>query len=448
MPTQTLSNVIHRWVVRSLRRLFPDDPTIPDQAGAIVARYVTETVTATVRPLPDGTRFALTGDIPAMWLRDSSIQMWPLLRLSAVIDVRDLIVGVLRRQLTCIALDPYANAFNAEPSGAGHRTDRPPASPWVWERKYEIDSLCFPLDLAYRCWRTYGRREIFDQGYWGSVRRVVDTLITEQHHETRSAYRFLRPDEPGDSLARGGLGEPTAPTGLSWSGFRPSDDKCQYGYNVPGNMFAAVVLTQLLEILDTAHADPPGDVDTGGLRSDIIQLRDDIENGLRSHAMIDHPVHRRLWAYEVDGLGAVLLMDDANMPSLLSLPLLGYCKVNDPIYRATRQFVLSSDNPYFFDGPVLSGPGSPHTPTGAVWPLAVAVAALTSQSDRVRCEALRSLARTAGPDLRIHESVHSADAGRWTREWFAWAEAMFCELVLSLCDIRDVAAIPTAGTRR
>ena len=399
-----------------------------DRAARIVARFFSETMDRTAERLDDGTVFLLTGDIPAMWLRDSAAQLMPFVRLDAARWAEDFVVAVLRRQLIFIDLDPYANAFNARPTGAGHSKDATAANPWVWERKYEVDSLCFPLLLAYRTWRRYGRPDIFDGLFWRAVDRILDTWETEQDHEGRSAYRFrrFRGPFPGP-LARGGRGSEVAVTGMTWSGFRPSDDAARYGYNVPGNMFASVVLGRLGEIAraaDGSHAETV---------ARAVRLRAAIDAGIRDHAVIDDPRTGPRWAYEVDGRGGVLEMDDANLPSLLALPLIGYCGPDDPTYLATREFVLSERNPSFFRGRAAAGVGSPHTPRRHVWPIALAAAALTSTDPADKRAAIEVLLATDGGTTRIHESFHADRPTRWTRAWFSWAEAMFAELVLDVC---------------
>jgi meiotically up-regulated gene 157 (Mug157) protein len=401
-----------------------------DRAARIVGRFFAETMGRTAERLSDGTVFLVTGDIPAMWLRDSAAQLMPFLRLDDAEWAEDFVLAALRRQLEFVALDPYANAFNAGPSGAGHK-DATDSNPWVWERKYEVDSLCFPLLLAYRAWRRYGRTDIFDARFWRAVSRILDTWETEQDHGARSAYRFrrFRGPFPGD-LKRGGRGSETAVTGMTWSGFRPSDDASRYGYNVPGNMFACVVLGHLVEIAEAAQGAHAGTV----ARAE--RLRDAIDAGIRQHAVIEDPVAGPRWAYEVDGRGGVLEMDDANIPSLLALPLIGYCKADDPMYVATRAFVLSDRNPYFYRGTAASGVGSPHTPRRHVWPIALAAAALTGTRPEDRPAAIETSLATHAGTTRIHESFHVDRPKRWTRAWFSWAEAMFSELVLDTCGFR------------
>jgi len=399
------------------------------QAAELVERFVAETMNRAARRLEDGTVFLVTGDIPAMWLRDSAAQVLPLLRLGAYCPAaEEFAVAVLRRQLALIILDPYANAFNAGPDGAGNQRDRTAMSPHVWERKYEVDSLCYPLHLAERFWRRTGRTDVFDERYWRAVERVVELWEVEQDHEARSAYRFRRRfARSTGTLARRGRGAPVAVTGLTWSGFRPSDDACVYGYNVPGNMFASLVLARLPQIAAAA-----GQANSALIKR-ATRLREAIERGLREHTVVDDPVTGPRWAYEVDGLGGVLALDDANVPSLLSLPRLGYCGTDDPMYQATRAFVLSPRNPYYYRGAGAAGIGSPHTPKRHVWPIALAMAALTDPDAAAKRAAVATLLATRGGTDRIHESFHADRPGVWTRRWFSWAEATFCDLVFDCC---------------
>jgi meiotically up-regulated gene 157 (Mug157) protein len=143
-----------------------------------------------------------------------------------------------------------------------------------------------------------------------------------------------------------------------------------------------------------------------------------------------------VYAYEVDGRGGVLLADDANTPSLLALPLTGWCRADDPLYLATRDLVLSPANPYYYRGSAASGIGSPHTPEGHVWPIALAIQGLTSTDPAERRALLDLILATDDGTGAVHESFHADDPGVWTREWFSWANSMFCELALETAGLR------------
>jgi meiotically up-regulated gene 157 (Mug157) protein len=383
-----------------------------------------------------------------MWLRDSSTQMWPYLTLVAsnpVSPLTDVLIGVVLRQLALIAHDPYANAFNLWPDGRAHdRRDEwgeHPADALVWERKYEVDSLCFPLQLAARLFEVTGRRELLGPAVQ-AAEVVIRTLRTEQDHERRSSYRFVRPGGNAlDTLPRDGRGSPVAVTGMTWSGFRASDDACTYGYNVLANLHASAVLGDLAALVSAA-SDETGPTLAAEARALAIELR----AGVERHGVAVHPVHGEVYAYEVDGLGGQLLMDDANLPSLLSLPLVAGLPEDDARYRRTRRFVLSSSNPTYTQGAALAGVGSPHTWPGWVWPIAVATEGLTTQDHSRRVAALRTLVATTSGTNHMHESVDADDPTRFTRPWFSWADSMFC--LLALATAAPEAYLPPGSTLR
>lgn len=404
-----------------------------ERIAEVFRRCFADTLEATMTALPDGTVFVLTGDIPAMWLRDSTTQLAPYLHFAGEYPgLADLLVAINRRQLDDVAHDPYANAFNAEPNGAGHQGDLTDSSPRIWERKYEIDSLCYPLRLASDIHRVTGRTDHLDERFVDGVRRVLELWRIEQDHENRSTYRFERHDAPlSDTLVREGRGPLTAPTGMSWSAFRPSDDACAYGYNVPGNAFAATVLGDVEHLASDVLRD-------ADLAADAAALRSEIEEGIRAHGVVSTPGHGEVYAYEVDGLGGHLLMDDANVPSLLSLPLIGWCASDDPLYLATRAFILSPDNPTFTEGLAARGLGSPHTPDGYIWPIGLAIEGLTSSDPDEKRRLIDTMLRTDAGTGVMHESFHKDDPSLFTRPWFSWANAMFCELVLDVAGLRTL----------
>jgi meiotically up-regulated gene 157 (Mug157) protein len=375
----------------------------------------------------DGTTFVVTGDIPAMWLRDSVAQVMPYVPLARHDpDVRRLVRGLIRRLARCIQIDPYANAFNREPGRPGNPGDAPQPDPWVWERKFELDSLCYPLKLSHAYWRATHDSGAFDAAAHRMLRSIVRLMRIEQDHERSSSYTFERaePWAPFDTLSCAGKGTPIGRTGMVWSGFRPSDDACTFGYLIPANMFATVALTYAAELAKDAFHDE-------ALAREARTLGAEIDKGIQTYGMIEHPSYGRIYAYEVDGLGNALLMDDANAPSLLSIPYLGYRPPTDAIYQNTRRFVLGPENPYYYTGQVAQGIGSCHTPQGYVWPLALAMQGLTTQDPAEHADVLRMLiASTAGTNL-MHESFHPDQPQSFTRPWFGWANSLFAEFVLS-----------------
>ena len=388
------------------------------------ARCFVSTIETTTEVLDDGTTFVITGDIPAMWLRDSSAQVRHYLPLAKHDpDLRRVIEGLIKRQVQCILIDPYANAFNREPNGRCFSVDRTESGPWIWELKYEVDSLCNSLQLAYLYWQATGITTIFDESFREAVNNTLRLWQTEQRHGEQSPYYFERTDCPeSDTLKNEGHGTPVNYTGMTWSGFRPSDDACMYGYLVPSNMFAVVVLGYVAQIAEQVYRDD-------ALKRTAEELRQQIDAGIQAYGIVEHPKYGRIYAYEVDGFGHHNLMDDANVPSLLAIPYMGYAGKDDPIYRNTRKFLLSADNPYYYEGKYARGIGSPHTPAGYVWPISLSMQALTSDDPAEVEELIRMLLATDAGTGFMHESFDPDDPTRFTRDWFAWANSLFGEMV-------------------
>ncbi len=382
----------------------------------------------TLRPQPDGSTFVITGDIPAMWLRDSSAQVRPYL--SAVHDpvVANMLIGVSKLQARQVMLDAYANAFNDAPSGNGHQTDRTTMHPSLWERKYEVDSLASVLELAHLIWQRTKRVDHLDKFFAQAARRILEVWKLEQHH-TQSTYSFERPNAPAtDSLGNNGRGTNVGFTGMTWSGFRPSDDACTFGYLIPSNMLASVALKHLQTLaLEVFH-----DTD---LAQQAAQLALEIKTGIETHGKIVHPQFGEIYAYEVNGLGEHHLMDDANVPSLISAPYLRYCHANDPTYQATRALLLSSHNPYYFSGSAAKGIGSPHTPHDYIWHIALCMQGMTSVDPDEQNTILEMLGATDAGTGLMHEGFHKDNPGEYTRAWFAWANSLFAEFVMQQCGI-------------
>ncbi len=371
--------------------------------------------------------FVITGDIPAMWLRDSSAQVWPYLPLAKEdARLKRLLAGVVRRQTKCILIDPYANAFNDGPTGSQWFKDRTVMKPELHERKWEIDSLCFPVRLAHGYWRGTGDASCFDEAWRRAAALVVQTFREQQRLKNRGPYRFQRVTAvASDTLTNGGYGNPGRPCGLIHSAFRPSDDACIFPFLVPSNLFARLALEQLGEI----HASVLGD---HGFARECAAFSQELKEAAAKYVFADHPVHGRIYAYEVDAYGGRVLMDDANVPSLMSLTYLGCCAPGDPLYRNTRRFVLSGDNMYFYAGRAGKGLGGPHSGLDMIWPLGLILQAITSDDDREIRYCLSVLKTAHAGTGFMHESFNKDDAARFTRKWFAWANTMFGELILKL----------------
>ena len=384
------------------------------------------TIETTTEMNPDGTAFVFTGDIPAMWLRDSSAQVRHYLPICKDDpEMRKIVEGLIAKQCECILNDAYANAFNKEASGKCWTEDKTEfTNPLAWERKYEIDSLCYPIQLAYLYWKASGSKNHFTENFKAVCEKILSVWTLEQHHEN-SNYFFIRENcPPSDTLPCDGRGNPVSYTGMTWSGFRPSDDACKYGYLVPSNMFAVVVLGYMEEIF----------ADDEVVRSKAAKLKAEIDAGIKKYAIYDHPKFGKIYAYETDGNGNYNLMDDANVPSLLSIPYLGYVSADDEIYKNTRKFILSKENPYYYEGTAAKGIGSPHTPENYIWHISLSMQGLTS-GDKAEKEYLLDLFEktTAGTGY-MHEGFNVDDPNQFTRSWFAWANSIFSEFILSVVE--------------
>ncbi|WP_157455026.1 glycoside hydrolase family 125 protein [Carnobacterium maltaromaticum] len=372
--------------------------------------------------------FVITGDIPAMWLRDSSAQIKPYLVIANQDPkIKEMIQGLLERQVKCILIDPYANAFNETENGACYHQDITEMNGWIWERKYEVDSLCYPIELAYLLWKKTGETNHFTKEFKQAAETIIKLFKTEQRHEN-STYRFERFGErPEDTLSNDGLGEPCGYTGMTWSGFRPSDDSCTFNYLVPANMFAVVILGYLAEIFEEIYHEKTA-------VEEVNQLKEEINRGIEEWGIVEHE-GKKVYAYEVDGLGNYVLMDDANVPSLLAAPYLGYCEIDDAIYQQTRAVLLSEKNPYYYEGTYLKGIGSEHTPKEYVWPIALAIQGLTTNKKAEKIEMLNKLVETEAGTNYMHEGINVNNPNEYTREWFSWANMMFCELLLDCLEL-------------
>ncbi len=404
------------------------------QLALIFANCLPNTLDTTVHPgtfegKPD--TFVITGDIDAMWLRDSSAQVWPYLpfckqdaRLSALIE------GVIRRQTRCILIDPYANAFQPDPdskplSWSVH--DKTTMRPGVGERKWEIDSLCYTLRLAHGYWQATGNVAPFDSAWQQGARAILRTFREQQRKDGPGPYSFQRESLiPSESLMLSGFGNPARPVGLIHSGFRPSDDACIYPLFIPANLFAIASLRQLATLAEKA-------CHNAALAAEAEALAAEVSAAVRQYGLIETPQHGRIWAYEVDGFGNSLCIDDANAPGLLSLDYLGCVSQDDrDIYQRSRAFALSDSNPYFFRGSAAEGIGGPHVGLGYIWPMSIVMRAFSAGSDAETVQCLRWLRNSTAGTHYMHESFWKDDPSRYTRPWFAWANTLFGELILRL----------------
>lgn len=371
--------------------------------------------------------FVYTGDIHAMWLRDSGAQVWPYVQLANTDKaLREMISGVINRQFKCIIIDPYANAFNDGPTGGEWMSDLTDMDPNVHERKWEIDSLCYPIRLAYEYWKVTGDDSIFDNEWLQAMTNILETFVAQQRKKEVGPYKFQRRTERAlDTLNNNGLGAPVSGCGLIVSSFRPSDDATTLQYLVPSNFFAVSSLRKAAEILNQVNGKPD-------MAQRCTDLADEVEGALKKYAVYDHPDYGKIYAFEVDGFGNRMLMDDANVPSLLAMPYLGDMDVDDEVYQNTRKFVWSKDNPYFFSGTAGEGIGGPHIGYGMAWPMSIMMKAFTSKDDNEIKDCISMLLATDNETGFMHESFNVNDASDFTREWFAWQNTLFGELILKL----------------
>lgn len=368
--------------------------------------------------------FIITGDIPAMWLRDSTSQIEHYLPfINEHEDLKKLFIGLINRQVFCILHEPYANAFNKTANGQKWDNDITKDSPWVWERKYEIDSLCFPVRLIYKYWKKSNDSSFFNDEIKNMFYKIIETWKIEQNHFKNSDYSFQRLNcSPTDTLSNKGLGDLVSYTGMTWSGFRPSDDACKYNYLIPSNMFATVVLGYISEISETIFNDIK-------LKNIADELKYQIEEGINKFGIIHTEEFGDVYAYEVDGLGNFNLMDDANVPSLLSIPYIGYKDIDDKIYQNTRKFILSKNNPYYYEGSVAKGIGSPHTPPEYIWHISLSMQGLTTKNESEINSLINTLINSDGNTGYMHEGFHCNDSTEFTREWFAWSNSLFADFI-------------------
>ncbi len=387
------------------------------------------TIETTVTKLDDGGYFVITGDIPAMWLRDSAAQLTHYIRYANEDeDLKQIIKSVIARHAQYVCLDPYSNAFNAVEKTVYGDDQTDFKHGLIWERKYEVDSLCASIYLAHQYYTATLDESIFTDEFHNMIRRIWEVFKNEQNHFEKSSYYFHRPNAPStDTMPNEGKGNDVGFTGMTWSGFRPSDDRCLYNYLVPANMMAVCALRKAAELVSVGYDDTR-------LESECRSLAFDIDEGIREYAVYDHQKFGKIYAYEVDGLGNTLFMDDANSPSLLSAPYLGYCSKNDEIYKNTRDFILSYENPWYFEGAAAKGVGSPHTGTNKIWHISLCMQALTSGDKGEILNCINMITSTDAGTHLMHESFNKDDPEDFTRPWFAWANSLFAELMIRLAE--------------
>lgn len=375
--------------------------------------------------------FVITGDIDAMWLRDSSAQINPYVHLTPKdARLRELFRGVIGRQARCILIDPYANAFTRDPKASTNhdaaKRDQTEMKPGVAERKWEIDSLCYPMRLAHSYWMQTKDAVPFDTEWAEGVRLSVATFRVQQRLHGPGPYNFRRnSNTPTETLMLGGYGAPTRKVGLIHSGFRPSDDACTLPFLIPSNLFAVSALRKVAVVLREARHD-------ASLAAECEALASEVAAALVKYGQMHDETGQPIWAYEVDGFGGTIFMDDANVPSLCGLAYLGAAERNDPLFRRTAARAWSANNPFFFAGTAAEGIGGPHVGLDMIWPMSLIMHALNSDDDATIRRCLTQLKASEAGTGFMHESFHKDDPAKFTRPWFAWANGLFGELMLDL----------------
>ncbi len=384
------------------------------------------TIDTTVFFEEDDSVFVITGDIPAMWLRDSAAQVMQYLFFADDKDVQTLIKGVIKKQVDFIMRDTYANAFMRDANQISQWDGQYLTDRWgklIWERKFELDSLCYPLFLAYKYYEKTQDRSIFTHEFLWAFEQIKRTIEIEVRHSERSTYfcRFWCKQE-----TVGKNENPASEKGLVWSGYRPSDDKCEYHYHIPDNMFLVSVLYKFARIFE--------EIGESKYASYCEQTVGKLRKLIEEYGVVEDEEFGKVYVSETDCMGRYHIKDDANIPSLLSLPYLEYPYLDKEIYNNTRKLILSKRNPYFYSGKILEGIGSPHTPENRVWPLAVTMQAITSDDEKEIKRCMEMLLASTDGTGYMHEGVDVDDASVYSRPWFAWANSLFAYLVLEKAD--------------
>jgi meiotically up-regulated gene 157 (Mug157) protein len=396
---------------------------------------------------PGAQSFIVTGDINAEWLRDSTNQLAQYQSLANKDrGIENLILGAINTQAEYVIESPYCNAFQPPPpsglapSNNGQTDNVHPAYEpnFVFECKYELDSLAAFLKIGNAFYESTGNAAFLSKRWFIALDTLIDTIDAQSlptfDAKTgdffRNEYTFTRETRAGtETLPLGGLGNPlNSGTGLIRSAFRPSDDATIFGYFIPANAMMAIELKRTGAMLTKAGYPHAG--------KEIAARGTKLEEAVWEHGVVAHRVHGDVFAFEVDGYGSYVLMDDANLPSLLSLPLLGFTTRTNPVYKNTRKMVLSrSGNPYYLTGSDFRGIGGPHIGLEHAWPMSVLVQAMTSDDDDEIMECLGRVKNVSMLGL-IHESVNVNSRRDYTRSWFAWANSVFAQTVLDLAERR------------
>ena len=395
---------------------------------------------------PEELTFVITGDIEAMWLRDSANQLQAYISVLKEDNSHDSLAGLFRGainlQARYILENAFCNAFQApDESGVEHKSsmnsDRiTPSFDYykVFSCQWELDSLASFLQLSVDYVTATKDYDFFEKSsnWTKAVEVVLNTTesmtidsYTEDGEWQHTPYTYCAPY--GGTPINNCNGSPhKGNIGLVRSFHRPSDDACTYQYLIPSNMMFSSALNTSSTIMSriTSRENP--------LAARMQNFSTAINRGVEKYGIVNDPNFGKVYAYEVDGYGSVNIMDDPNVPSLLSAPFLGYTTLRDPIYQNTRRKILSRDSPYYAVGPVITGVASPHTLPGRPWPMALIMTILTSEDDDEIVRNLMWLVQSTDGLGLMHESVHARDKGVWSRQWFSWANGLFGQMILDL----------------
>ena len=429
----------------------------PKERAVFVCQHIIETDTRTdehLLHLWNGPQFAQQGNIIAVirtnilaWFREKALPVWTCAlrqllfagretevcgRAAYIVDIA-LKVRFLCEKLCLFHQRFMASCLNDAPLMESQGTETAGAKAAAVADQAEFDlpdsrdaALRFVAWIAYQYWKETGDASVFDSEWIQAITNILKTFKEQQRKGRVDYYKFQRKTERAlDTLNNNGLGAPVNPVGLIVSCFRPSDDATTLQFLVPSNFFAVSSLRKAAEILTTVNQNT-------NLAQQCTDLAEEVETALQKYATYNHPKYGTIYAFEVDGFGNHLLMDDANVPSLLAMAYLGDVDINDPIYQNTRRFVWSKDNPYFFKGKAGEGIGGPHIGYDMIWPMSIMMKAFTSQDDEEIKDCVKMLIDTDAGTGFIHESFHKDDPANFTRAWFAWQNTLFGELILKL----------------
>ncbi|KAJ5900707.1 Meiotically protein [Penicillium subrubescens] len=449
---KVIEDVTSRLVDKDLAQLFRN--AFPNTLDTTIRWHQNGTTAASKRQSRRDTAqwtgaqtFIVTGDINAEWLRDSTNQLTNYQALAKKDkSLYNLILGAINTQAEFVIQSPYCNAFQP-PSASGippeNSTQVDTVHPayeksFVFECKYELDSLAHFLLLGTEFYENTGSTEFLTDRWFKALQTVLDVIdaqsqptFNSKNQFVTNQYTFQRETTIGtETLNLQGVGNPlNSGTGLIRSAFRPSDDATILGYFIPPNAMMSVQLRKVAKVINAAggHDD---------LVNELEQRGKNLENAVKEHAIVNHPKYGDVYAFEIDGYGSRILMDDANIPSLLSLPYLGFLDKSDKVYQNTRKMITEkAGNPYYLEGPAFHGIGGPHIGLENAWPMSLLMQALTSDDDTEILDSI-NLVRDSSLLGLVHESINVTKIKTYTRPWFAWANSVFAQTILQVAEER------------